>query len=442
MAALATSIARRWPVRRALVCLGLGSALLAGYARYWNVNLKRFSEVRPGVFYRLGQPTEQGLLWLVRREHVRTVLSTQVETMRLYRGPFDLGRPDGELESDLARRWGVQHIQWPMGDEPYWPWPTPWQFEAFFDLCDDPLRWPIAVHCQGGRHRTGTLSALFRLEYDRWPIERVLEEMYSYHFGGAIPIQELNLRTYWRRPQPDAAAWQALSAGLTMDPARPPSEFTALVQQLRSRRGESDVEAALASWIDRHAPFAMCLAQRLIVHVDDPLVPAAVRLARATVSADLAGSNELAAGAALLADHGDLPAQQLLQDKLAASQQQAAARDRYSALVAGVSNRYTSNRVPYLALILEDTRPRSEPEARGSRFCDTAVARLAVIAQQNLLSGARGDNPWDAGRQAAQAWLAQHPDRLQLAKRVPPGGLNRVRGEAQARHQEDLSRMR
>ena len=60
-----------------------------------------------------------------------------------------------------------------MGKEWCWPWFTPWQFDEFFKLLDDPANLPLAVHCMGGRHRTGTFSALYRLEYDGWPIERV-----------------------------------------------------------------------------------------------------------------------------------------------------------------------------------------------------------------------------------------------------------------------------
>ena len=66
----------------------------------------------------------------------------------------------------------------------------------------------------GGRHRTGTISALFRLEYDRWPVERVLAEMYSFKFGEGTPMQEYNLRTYLPRPHPNEAAWQTLRDGV------------------------------------------------------------------------------------------------------------------------------------------------------------------------------------------------------------------------------------
>ncbi len=65
-------------------------------------------------------------------------------------------------------------------------WVSPWQFEEFYRLFDNPDNFPIAIHCVSGRHRTGTIAALFRLEYDRWSIDHVLSEMYSFSFGPPI----------------------------------------------------------------------------------------------------------------------------------------------------------------------------------------------------------------------------------------------------------------
>jgi protein tyrosine/serine phosphatase len=66
-----------------------------------------------------------------------------------------------------------------MGAEAFWPWFSPEQFEAFFELMDDPTNFPVAVHCIGGRHRTGTFVALYRLEYQRWNVEDAQREMYA-----------------------------------------------------------------------------------------------------------------------------------------------------------------------------------------------------------------------------------------------------------------------
>lgn len=113
---------------------------------------------------------------------------------------------------------------------------------------------------------------------------------------------------------------------------------------------------------------------------------------------------------------------------------------RYAALVAGVANRYTANRLPYLAALLEDGRPQAQ--AAGRRVCDMAVARLSVILNQNFLASSAAGEAREAGRLAAQAYLAAHPESVQLAQLAPPAGRNAIRAAAAGQHMEDTSRMR
>ncbi|OYV80941.1 MAG: hypothetical protein B7Z73_18700, partial [Planctomycetia bacterium 21-64-5] len=153
--------AARWPRRRFIqrACL-LAVAVAAAYAgwwAFWHHHAKRFQEVRKGVFYRVAQPSEIGFRYLIDDVGVKTVLSVQLYDFRLHRGLVSFGPPDGCRESEYVEQLGARPVQWPMGVEKSWPWLTPWQFEQFFRLMDDPDNWPVAVHCQGGRHRTGTL---------------------------------------------------------------------------------------------------------------------------------------------------------------------------------------------------------------------------------------------------------------------------------------------
>ncbi len=155
----------------------------------------------------------------------------------MHTGLVDLGEPDGELESRYVPGIGSRHLQWPMGDEAYWPWVTPWMFEEFYRLFDEPANLPVLVHCVGGRHRTGTIVALFQLEYRRQGVEEALREMYSYDFGVQAPVHEHNLRTYLPRPQPDGAQWEALLAGLYAENGSDeplPADYTELVRRLKA----------------------------------------------------------------------------------------------------------------------------------------------------------------------------------------------------------------
>jgi tyrosine-protein phosphatase SIW14 len=214
-----TSLAARWRRGGAwwlLLAAGLAVLAAGGQMLLSRQHLKRFHVVRPGVWYRTAQPSQWSLSWLVRRHGVRTVLCLRhFEEIPLRGGLLDFDGSNGVNEADYVRdQLGLNFVQWPMGDEPYWPWCTPKQFEALFRLVDDPNNHPIVVHCVGGRHRTGTMTALFRMEYDRWSPDDALAEMYSVDFGHSMAIQDHNLRTYLPRPQPGDAASRALQERL------------------------------------------------------------------------------------------------------------------------------------------------------------------------------------------------------------------------------------
>src|SRR5437867_5378204 len=54
----------------------------------------------------------------------------------------------------------------------------------FLKLVNDPANQPVFVHCQGGRHRTGTMTAVFRMTHDGWTADQAYTEMKKYHFEG------------------------------------------------------------------------------------------------------------------------------------------------------------------------------------------------------------------------------------------------------------------
>jgi protein tyrosine/serine phosphatase len=81
--------------------------------------------------------------------------------------------------------------------------PKPDELRVFFALVEDPQRWPIVVHCQGGIHRTGAFIALFRIQYEGWSGDRAVEEMEDRYFNWTTrdrsEIKEW-LRRYRRDP--------------------------------------------------------------------------------------------------------------------------------------------------------------------------------------------------------------------------------------------------
>ncbi len=62
--------------------------------------------------------------------------------------------------------------------------PTDAQVAQFFKIVDDPANQPVFVHCAGGRHRTGTMTALYRMTFDGWTPAQAYNEMKQYRFEG------------------------------------------------------------------------------------------------------------------------------------------------------------------------------------------------------------------------------------------------------------------
>lgn len=56
------------------------------------------------------------------------------------------------------------------------------QVEAFLKIVNDPANQPVFVHCHGGRHRTGVMTAVYRLTRNGWSADRAFAEMKQYQF--------------------------------------------------------------------------------------------------------------------------------------------------------------------------------------------------------------------------------------------------------------------
>ena len=70
----------------------------------------------------------------------------------------------------------------------------------FLAVTDRKENYPILVHCFAGIHRTGTMCAIFRMEYHRWPADRAINEMQICGFD-PLDMQE-NIEGYLRAYQP------------------------------------------------------------------------------------------------------------------------------------------------------------------------------------------------------------------------------------------------
>jgi protein tyrosine/serine phosphatase len=62
--------------------------------------------------------------------------------------------------------------------------PTDAQVAQFFEIVTNQANQPVYVHCAGGRHRTGTMTALYRMTFNGWTASQAYNEMKQYRFEG------------------------------------------------------------------------------------------------------------------------------------------------------------------------------------------------------------------------------------------------------------------
>jgi protein-tyrosine phosphatase len=114
-------------------------------------------------------------------------------------------------ERSLTEQAGMSYVQIPMtGHEP----PTAAQLAQFLGIVNDSARQPVYVHCVGGRHRTGVMTAAYRMATDGWTSDRAFREMKQYKFG--FDFMHSEFKDFVFRYHPDKLA--AAATGVTPGP--------------------------------------------------------------------------------------------------------------------------------------------------------------------------------------------------------------------------------
>jgi len=92
---------------------------------------------------------------------------------------IDLRDDPKDYARTLAEQAGMNYVNLPMSDKDY---PLPDAASKFLTVVNNKENWPVYVHCAGGRHRTGAMTAVFRMTIQGWDINRAYEEMKDYDF--------------------------------------------------------------------------------------------------------------------------------------------------------------------------------------------------------------------------------------------------------------------
>jgi tyrosine-protein phosphatase SIW14 len=76
---------------------------------------------------------------------------------------IDLQEDGNVTEGQLVESAGMKFYRIPMTTHEA---PTREELTLFLRLVNDPANQPVYVHCAGGRHRTGVMTAVYRMTHD------------------------------------------------------------------------------------------------------------------------------------------------------------------------------------------------------------------------------------------------------------------------------------
>lgn len=190
------------------------------YYRHVYSHAKRLRVIAEGKVYRSGSMTADGFRDAIVRLGIRTVINLQEEA------------PDPQLpanffnrakvcESGLCESVGARMVFLEVDTIALNQYPAvkPAALENFFKIMDDPAAYPVLIHCRAGLHRTGVISAVYRMEYEGWTPQEALRELKAHGFGEfASSSANVYIHQYVLTYQPRRQARSSVPGHLTSHP--------------------------------------------------------------------------------------------------------------------------------------------------------------------------------------------------------------------------------
>ena len=177
-----------WILGGILAVLVIGMPIAEWRLTY--VQSKRMRVVSEGKLYRSGQMLADGFRAAHREHQFKSIVNLQdkeIATAEDERDPR-LAKSyfvNSKLrESEVAAELGVKFFQLDgaalntdgTGGRPK-------LLDDFLAVTDDADNYPMLIHCKAGLHRTGWMTAVWRMEYESWTPLNALEEMRANGFG-------------------------------------------------------------------------------------------------------------------------------------------------------------------------------------------------------------------------------------------------------------------
>jgi protein tyrosine phosphatase (PTP) superfamily phosphohydrolase (DUF442 family) len=128
-----------------------------------NLKIKNFG-VADGRIYRGEQPSKDEYAHLAAMG-IKVVIDLRLDAKKF-----------AKASAEAA---GMKYVNIPIDDAGM---PTDADASAFLKAVAEAGSDPVYVHCAGGRHRTGSMIAVYRMQCDDWNVEQAYQEMLDYDF--------------------------------------------------------------------------------------------------------------------------------------------------------------------------------------------------------------------------------------------------------------------
>src|SRR5262245_23416202 len=103
-------------------------------------------------------------------------------------------------EKGLAAAVGMKYVNIPMTTHET---PSSTKLDQFLSVVNDTNNQPVYVHCAGGRHRTGVMTAVYRMTHDAWTADQAFKEMKAHKYGPDFLHSEFKAFVYaFKAPAP------------------------------------------------------------------------------------------------------------------------------------------------------------------------------------------------------------------------------------------------